>query len=489
MKDASPVSWKRLRKQYPWLKQLKKVQRRGVEAASSISGFAALFEQRTGKTWVTVALLCVLRKSLHDVLLVGPLTNLESTWEKTILEKAPWFSVHRNLEEYDKAKKADPTAHRILLLNPEQVTPIRAKLQRRKWDLFVWDEAQRLKNRNSRSSKDAHMIAKSAARRLALTGTPMDLDPKDLWAIMRFVDRSVLGDVWKDFGDYFLEEPKLNVKKLGAIARQKEMLRYQIAKRKSPMKAELMQEFADLIAPNVGRITKEDVGITRANTHDILIDLSEREDRNYRKLEKTMIHKYRGVKVKTPLKITKIGKLQQMTGGFIKDEDGEVHRIGQTKRRAFRRLIEKHAKKGEPIAVFCKFTHEVHMLAELLENMGYPRVSRLWGKVKDAKNDKKRTNMLLAFQRGEIDAMVCQQRTGGVGVDLYRARKFFVYSMGHSFIDFDQMLSRGDYMEQTESADFFFLMVRRSIDTDIITSVRKKKSITDTFYGRLQKGS
>jgi hypothetical protein len=112
--------------------------------------------------------------------------------------------------------------------------------------------------------------------------------------------------------------------------------------------------------------------------------------------------------------------------------------------------------------------------------------AKLWGKVKDVKRDKRRTNMLLAFQQGKLNWMVCQQRTGGVGVDLYRARKAFVYSMGHSFIDYDQMLSRLDFIEQNEPADFFLLMVRKSIDTDIATAVKRKKSITEAFYDRLQ---
>lgn len=486
-KASSLVSWKRLRKQYPWLKQLKKAQRRGVEAAVSTNGFAALFEQRTGKTWVTVAVLCVIRNLLHDILLVGPLTNLSSTWEKTLSEKASWFTVHRDLASYDKDRKANPDGHRILLLNPEQVSPIRTKLQRRKWDLFIWDEAQRLKNRASKSSKDAMIIGRAAARRLALTGTPMDLDPKDLWAIMRFVEPRCLGTNWKDFADDYLEEPKLDLKKVGRIARQKEMLRFRVAQRKAPMRDDMMGDFADRIREHVGRISKEDVGIERANVHIVRMDLAEREERKYRQLEKTMIVKHRGVKVKAPLKITQIGKLQQMTGGYIKDEDGVVHRIGQSKRTRFRRLIEEQRTRGEPIAVFAKYTHEVHMIADMLENMGFDRVARLWGKVKDMKRDKRRTNMLLEFQKGKLDAIVCQQRTGGVGVDLYRARKFFVYSMGHSFIDYDQMLSRGDFMEQTETADFFFLVVRESIDSDIVSSVRRKKSITDTFYRRLKK--
>ena len=492
IKGLSHVSWKALRKRSPWLKKLKPHQVSGAEAVLSIDGFAALFAQRTGKTWVTGAVLCAEENVSLDVLLVGPLTNLKSTWEKFLAEKLPWYSVHRDLDSYLAHQKAFEKAwghrdHCILLLNPEQLTPLVKRLRKIRWNRIIWDEAQRIKNRTSRSSRDAALLAGSGERRLALTGTPMDRNPKDMWAIMRFVEVTALGNVWKDFEDHFLEKPKIDLSKpMRPMERQRMMLAYQIAKRKAPMRADRLDEFASLIEPHVKRISKEDAGIEEARIKIIKFDLDPQEARRYKKLERDMVIRTQGVTIKTPLKITQIGKLQQLTGGHIKDEEGEVHRVGTTKRRYLRRAILAHVH-DEPFVVFCKFVWEVHMIERILLRMGFPRVAKLWGKVKDTKKDPKRTNMLLGFQRGEFDVMVCQQRTGGVGVDLYRARKFFVYSMGHSYIDYDQMLSRGDFLDQDEPANFFLLAVKSSIDTDIISAVKQKKTITEQFYDRLQR--
>lgn len=497
-KAASPVSWKALSKRSPWLKLLRPHQVLGCEAIVSTSGFAALFEQRTGKTWVTGAVFEVERDITHDVLLVGPLTNLASTWEKFLTEKLPWYSVHRSLESYLEQKKYDatrekafddPKRHRILLLNYEALTPILKKVRKLSWDRIVYDEAQRLKNRASRSSRDAGLLSRSAKRRLVLTGTPIDRNPRDLWAVMRFIAPEVFGTNWGNFAKEYLAEPVLDREKMqrGVIARQREMLRYQIAKGKAPIRDDMIQQYADRSSPHMMRISKEDAGIERARVRKVLFDLEPAEAEKYKRLEKTMVVKHQGVTVKTPLKITQIGKLQQITGGHIKDEEGEVHRLGTTKRRLLRKYIRKKVKPGEPFVVFCKYVFEVHALARMIDRMGYGPGAKLWGKVKDLKKDKRRTNMLLAFQRGEYAWMVCQQRTGGVGVDLYRARKFFVYSMGHSYIDYDQMLSRGDFLEQNEPADFFLLLARLTIDTDIASSVEDKKSITEAFYDRLNR--
>lgn len=307
-----------------------------------------------------------------------------------------------------------------------------------------------------------------------------------MWAIMRMVEVSVFGNVWKDFEDYFIQEPTIDIKKkMRPMQRQRMMLAYQIAKRKAPMREDRLDEYAERMSPHVMRISKEDAGIVEAKIKIIKFDLDPDEAKRYRELEKTMLVKHEGVVIKTPLKITQIGKLQQLTGGHIKDEEGNVHRTGTTKRRQLRKAIEQYVD-NEPFVIFCKFVWEVHLITRMMERMGFSRVAKLWGQVKDTKRDPARTNMLLGFQEGKYDVMVCQQRTGGVGVDLYRARKFFVYSMGHSFIDYDQMLSRGDFLDNDYPAEFFLLAVKSSIDTDIISGVKVKKSITEQFYDRLK---
>jgi len=491
IREASPVSWKQLIKRSPWLELLYDHQRKGTEAIVSTDGFAALFAQRSGKTWVTGAVLEVEKYECHDVLLIGPLTNLKSTWVKFLTEKLPWYSVHLDLPSYLQHQKEFVKAwgmrdHCILLLNPEALTPLVKKLQRVKWDRMVWDEAQRLKNRNSRSSKDAMLLARSARKRLALTGTPMDLDPKDLWAIMRFVEVDCFGKNWGDFESEYLVKPNIDIHKArGIIEKRKMMLAYQIAKRKAPMREDMIDQFAELIAPNALRISKEDAGIEPAKVHVVRFNLEPDEDKLYRQMEKSMLVKVKGKVIKAPLKITQMGKLQQITGGHLKDEDGETHLVTTTKRRVLRRHILDHVEPGTPFVIFCKFVWEVHMLYRLVDRLGYGKGAMLWGKVKDIKTDPRRTRMLTDFQDGKLDWMICQQRTGGVGVDLYRARHFYVYSLGHSYIDYDQMLSRGDFLQQDKPANFFLLAVRSSIDTDIISAVKDKKTITERFYDRL----
>lgn len=492
-KDQWRVLWKAAHKRSPWLKQLHPHQVKGVRAASSISGFAALFAQRSGKTWVTGAVLDVEKQDVHDVLLIGPKTNLKSTWVKFLAEKLPWYSVHLDLKSFIEAGKQEIPfnypPHRILLLNYEAVDSIIKDLLKIKWDRTIYDEAQRLKNRTSISSKNAWKLGRVSKRRLALTGTPMDLDEKDLWAIMRFVEVGVFGDSFPSWERDYVAEVKIDIeKKRGMVARQKAILQQRIARKKAPLTKKGRKRFIKKIAPYAMRISEEDAGLIPANVTVLPVKLHKKERAVYDELERNMVVKHKGVVVKTPLKIVQMGKLQQITGGFLKDEDGNVHRVGRGKQAALIEALEEHID-DEPFVIFCKFVWEVHAIAELLNELGWPKrsIARLWGKVKDMKRDPVRTQMLLDFQAGRYDVMVCQQKTGGVGVDLYRARKAFVYSMGHSYIDYSQMLARLNFLTYSTAADFYLLLADNSIDTDLFTGVTRKQSITNIFYDRLKK--
>lgn len=62
----------------------------------------------------------------------------------------------------------------------------------RAWDLVVLDEARRIKNPGSEINRVCKRLR--AARRWALTGTPLENNPADLVSLLEFVDPSVGGD-------------------------------------------------------------------------------------------------------------------------------------------------------------------------------------------------------------------------------------------------------------------------------------------------------
>ena len=63
------------------------------------------------------------------------------------------------------------------------------------WDYIVVDEAHRIRNRKAIRTKAIKLL--SSMRRVALTGTPMDKDPSELWSIWQWLYPSEFTSYWR----------------------------------------------------------------------------------------------------------------------------------------------------------------------------------------------------------------------------------------------------------------------------------------------------
>ncbi len=405
---------------------------------------------------------------------MGFKSNLRSTWGKFLSKWLPHYTVCYSWEEYNQWQKEWKQAwgnrgQAILLIHYEGLPKIITKLVRHEFDVVIYDEVHRLKGRSSAASRYARRLRK-VPHRLALSGTPLDDSPKQMWAIMRFVEPEAFGVQWADFQSFFTRP--------GGYMGKEDIF-----------KRETHNWYIKRIEPFVFRITKEDAGVLRSKIRWVPVEMKGEQLRIYRELERDMMVDVEGTIVTTPLKVTQIGKLQQITGGTLIDEDGELVPVGNAKIRKLRQLLMDEEE--GPIVIFCKYTHEVDQCVKLASKL-FPRVAKIDGSVKDKIHKRKpsnlaRTDTMLAFQRGEIDVLVCQQRTGGVGLDMYASYFAIVYSCSHSFIDFDQMVSRLDFIEKEEASEFLVLFVPNTIDADIRTSIKMKVSVTSATLNRLRK--
>ncbi|CAN6455544.1 unnamed protein product [Victoria cruziana] len=87
-----------------------------------------------------------------------------------------------------------------LVTTYEFVMNDRSKLSKVEWKYIIIDEAQRMKNRNSRLARDLDRYR--CQRRLLLTGTPLQNDLKELWSLLNLLLPEVF-DNRKAFYDWF----------------------------------------------------------------------------------------------------------------------------------------------------------------------------------------------------------------------------------------------------------------------------------------------
>lgn len=161
-----------------------------MQAAAHGIGVCLADDMGLGKTLQTIAFLL---SRPGPALVVAPLTVLP-VWERELARWAPHLRVRRHegagrilAEGFAKVTAANDvtlTAYGYLWRDY-------ASFRRVAWQTLVLDEAQLIKNPNTRQSQAARSLP--ATFRLALTGTPIENRLDDLWSILDFLNPETFG--------------------------------------------------------------------------------------------------------------------------------------------------------------------------------------------------------------------------------------------------------------------------------------------------------
>jgi SNF2 family DNA or RNA helicase len=455
----------------PLCAKLDDYQLRAVRFSLRVGTAALFFEPGTGKTWITGGLIEALLDETFQALIVVPLANIETTWQDLLNRELPQINVCRNLATFKSAPLP-----RILLLHYEATAAPVQKLKRIRWSLIVYDEAQKLKQRTTLQSRTAAKLRDCADRKLILTGTPIEHQPLDVWAQFKFLKPEVFGTRWADFEDEFLQpmegfeekQKQLGRMRKGTMRWHRLMREVLILKRKRKFNFDLLPAFIERIRPWTMYVTKDVLNLPGLTIETVPCVLRGEQRAIYDSLLTDLVASFGGSIVSAPLRVTQIIKLQQVCGGYVLDDEGVAHEAGRAKLRQLKRLVRINPK---PIVVICRYLEEIHAIAdELVEQY---RVAVLVGR-----NRKQRSQIVRDFQAGKLDILICQQRTGGLGIDLFAASVALFYSINYSWIDFRQAIDRLHRRGQEKPVKIFLLTCVATIDEAIFDAISLKRKVT-----------
>jgi SNF2 family DNA or RNA helicase len=153
-----------------------------------------------GKTVQTLAAaeLLARERGIERVLVVAP-ASVKYQWETEIHKYTDRpVQVIEGLSNERKSQYSQPTFYR--LINYEQVVRDLDELNAWQPDLIVVDEAQRIKNWESKTSRAVKKLRSRYA--LVLTGTPLENKLEELYSIVQFVDDRRLGPAFQFLSDH-----------------------------------------------------------------------------------------------------------------------------------------------------------------------------------------------------------------------------------------------------------------------------------------------
>jgi SNF2 family DNA or RNA helicase len=349
-----------------------------------------------------------------------------------------------------RARSVRQTA--IVVVNYESAWqgPFAALALNTAWTLVIADECHRIKQASGRQSHFFGKLAFRALYRLALSGTPMTHSPLDVWAQFRFLDPTIYDSTYFSFKTRYAE--------LGGYM-QREIKRWR----------DLDDLTAKFYRIAIRFEAKDVLDLPPEMDQTLYCTLSPGARKVYRSLEQDLIAYLDGPEefITADNSMVLLLRLQQLTGGTLKSDDGTETRVDHAKEDLLADWLEDLAA-DEPVVVFAKFWADLDAIAR-----ASARAGRTCAEMSG------RLNQLAAWKASRASVLAAQIQTAGEGQDFTHAHYCAYYSIGYSLKDYVQSRKRLHRPGQTRPVVYFHLLVADTIDPVVLRAVEKRWDLVE----------
>jgi len=213
----------------------------------------------------------------------------------------------------------------------------------------------------------------------------------------------------------------------------------------------------------------------------IYVEMNSDQKRIYKDLEQELMALYAEKELTVQNKISLIGRLQQVTGGFFPYEENGKARISMiTNKNPKIEAIKNdlYETGDEVIIIWGRFVAELKMLYKILK-AEFPdkNVELYYGGV----DKESRIGIIESFKRGEVNIFIANPRTAGVGLNLQRSHFHYYFSNSYSLEDRVQSEDRSHRVGQEYSVLYKDIIIRGTVDEKVYDILQSKKNLLDYF--------
>ncbi|GAB7003692.1 DEAD/DEAH box helicase [Nocardioides sp. AN3] len=445
--------------------QLRPYQQRGLSWLSFLSsvglGACLADDMGLGKTVQMLALEAAERSDDPEVgptILVCPM-SLVGNWQREAAKFAPHLRVYAH--HGPERLRGDALAERLATVDLAVTTYGTAvrdmdELAEVDWRRVVLDEAQAVKNSQSRSAKAVRRLR--APHRIALTGTPVENRLSELWSIMDFVNPGMLGPQ-----DRFRTHYAIPVERHGdadAAQRLRAITRPYVLRRLKtdptiiddlPEKIEMKQYC---------RLTTE-----QASLYQVVVD---------EMLEK--IESTRGIERRGNV-LAAMAKLKQVCNHpaqLLHDRSPVGRRSGKIIR--LEEILEEILAEGDRVLCFTQFTEFAEMLLPHLAARFATDVAYLHG----GTSKKARDEMVERFQSGDGPSIfLLSLKAGGTGLTLTAANHVIHLDRWWNPAVEDQATDRAFRIGQRRNVEVHKFICTGTLEEKIDDMIEAKKALAN----------
>jgi superfamily II DNA or RNA helicase len=393
----------------------------------------------------TITLIALHLKRIGPTLVVCP-ASLLGNWEREIRRFAPGTPVRRF---HGTARSLDGLDG-VVLTTYGTMRVDAHTLAGHQWDLLVADEAQHVKNPGSSTAKALRTIPSAA--RVALTGTPVENNLSELWAILDWTTPGLLGPLPR-----FLTRWSDSPAALAPLIRP-----FLLRRRKTdpgiapelPPKTETDQPVA---------LTQEQIGLYQALVTETTALISASSDMARRGLI---------MKLLTGLK-----QICNHPAQYLKEQDPQL--TGRSgKLELLDELLDTILAEDGAVLVFTQYVTMARLLDRHLAARGVPAQLLHGGTPVPARED-----MVDRFQNGEKPVFLLSLKAAGTGLNLTRADHVVHYDRWWNPAVEDQATDRAYRIGQTRPVQVHRLIAEGTLEDRIAEMLRAKKHLADAVLG------
>jgi SNF2 family DNA or RNA helicase len=464
----------------PWAHQLK-----AIERAKDMPHFALFFEQGCGKTSTAINLLR--HKYMQEgiflpTLILCPPIVIEN-WKREIVTHSEVDTSHillltgkqknRVINFFQQALNG---SCRIVITNYESLLIPELVDVLKTWaKVLVLDESHKCKEISTKRAKAAIAISKNAKFKYILSGTPIVNSAFDIFSQFLILDGGdTFGEKIQDFRrTYFVDHNARRPKQSyfpdwhpreGALAKINEKV-YRKAMRVRK------DECLDL-PPLVRQIVD--------------FDLADEQQPAYKAMERDAVSYFQGTVISADLAIKKALRLQQITCGFVTDDEGKHVTFARNARRSALQEVCETITPAHKFIVWCVFKHDYAVVASVMEELRIPYVELHGG----VPADKRQDNVDRFNSNGGPRALIGHPASAGIGVNLTVASYAIFYSRGFSLENDLQAEARNHRggSERHKTIHRIDLVARGTIDEQVLLALQEKQDVSEAILKYMRRG-
>lgn len=366
--------------------------------------------------------------------------------------------------------------------------------------ILIVDESQRFKNPDAVRTKVLMGLRRYTRFRRILSGTMITQSPFDAFAQFNFLDPDILKQT--SFSAFRAEYAVMHTQHSGLM---KALIERGVMSKKKAAHSQIvvrdrdgmpryrnLQKLQKLIEPHIYRVMKKDCLDLPAKIYDTIeFELTPKQRQAYDTMRKKLRADLAEYTAKKGQKkgsdqliltnvISSMSKLQQITSGYIIDDNGAVRRMFNGLKNPRMDAMNEFMQDTEgSVIIWCKFHEEVDDVAEVIEKVYKEKAIKFDGRM----SPRDRDAAIDAFESKKIRFFIGHPKAGGVGLTLVAAETMFYYTNSFSLEDRLQSEDRAHRIGQKKNLRIFDVQALDTIDQKIVASLRMKKDVAHQIYG------